>query len=294
MDVKFESGRGITWDDSLYENSEVALTNNYDLGAAEGIISSQVAPYFDGEGIYDETLAPRDILFEYHLISDSNAARDLLIQTLKTAFNPKDKLGLLTLTLGGGILRSIWCIPNGEPYCLPGTARRPTRQIVQVKLRAPRPFFFDPEIKTATLASFSGGLSFPFRTPWTFGTASSTVTITNNGNVPTPVIITFHGDLTNPRVDITNIKDGIETTKFIKAVMTLAAGEVLRIDTSLGQHKVEYIVGSSNTNGFQYLDSESEFFWLMPGDNLISFSSSSAIGASATCSIEYFEQYIGV
>jgi hypothetical protein len=231
---------------------------------------------------------PREILLEYLLSSTSIAGRDAFIQTLKTAFNPKDGLGLLTLGMDGSIDRSIWCVPLGEPECLPAAGRRPFRQLVQVRLRAPWPHFFDPEINTVTLASFAGGLAFPWSTPWTFGTASTTITITNAGNVATPVIVTFNGDITNPRID------NLTTGKYIKATMALAAGEALRINTAPGEHTVEYFHGGLNTNGFQYLDSGSEFFWLEPGDNILSFSSSSALGAGSSCNLEYFDQFVGV
>lgn len=296
MDVKFVSGRSVTWDDSLYPNTELALTNNYDLGKAESRISSVIAPYLDGECYYNQTLAPRDILLEYVIIENTIAARDALVQTIKTAFNPVDGLGLLTLTMADGITKyAIWCIPNGEPQCFAGDGRTREgsgvgtfKQVVQVNLRAPIPFFMNPVPHTVNISTFSGGLAFPFATPWTFGLASSSILLTNAGNVSTPVKITFNGSITNPRID------NITTGKYIKATMTLNSGETLEIDTAQGDHTVDYTVGGTTSNGFQYLDSASEFFLLQPGANLLSFTASTSIGVSASCTIEYYDLYLGV
>lgn len=294
MDVKFVSGRGVTWDDSLYdERTQCALTNNYDLGSVEARPWSTTAAGADGDNYYGATMGAReDIFLEYNLIAASASARDTFIKTLKTAFNPYDGLGTLTITLANGDQRCIFCTVKKEPVCLTGWDNR-TREFqrVQILLKAYYPFWFDPDLYTQTLASFTGGMSFPLTFPMTFGTTNPSVTITNNGNVATPVVITFTGAVTNPRIDLTNSK--YPSGKYIKATMALGAGEYLRINTAQGQHTVSYIVGTTSSNGYAYLDPASEFFMLEPGTNTLSFTQSTAIGSGAACSVEYFEQYIG-
>lgn len=292
MDVKFVSGRGVTWDDTLYTSDQLSLTNNYDLGAPQIRSWTAQPPYCDGENDYGGTIAPRDIFLEYILMTESTIERDDFIRTLKTAFNPYDGLGLLTLTMADLSEYAIWAKPTGEPKCLAGSGRGYNYQFVQIDLRAPYPFFINPALRSSSLSSFTGGISFPLTFPMTFGLATQEATLTNSGNVPTPVIITFIGAITNPRIDLTN--EAYPAGKHLSATMALGSGEVLTINTGQGQHTVRYIHGTTDDNGFQYLDSDSEFFWLEPGENILSFSSSSSIGADASCLIEYYDQYIGV
>jgi hypothetical protein len=289
MFVKFVSGRSVTWDDSLYDPlTELARTNSYNLDAIGAEISDVKGPYIDGRLFYGLTMEPREMMLEYLLMATDEASRDVFIQTVKTAFNPKDGYGLLTVTLGGGVQRAIWCIPKAEPLCMTGAGRRINRQLLQVWLYAPRPFWLDPVMKSATLSTFSGGLCYPWRMPWTFGLASTEANIVNAGNVPTPLVITFHGEIMNPRID------NLTTGQHLAATMTLAEGETLEINTGPGEHRVRYVHGGVEDNGFQYLDSESDFIWFMPGTNQVSFSASSSIGAAASCTIDYFDQYLGV
>lgn len=294
MDVKFVSGRNVTWDDTLYTEDQLTLNNNYDLGSVEARTLSAIGAGSDGEYYYGSTIGTREnIFFEYALMAATPSDRDDFIQTIKTAFNPIDGIGTLTVTLANGDIRAIFCTVVKEPVCLTGWDNRTGElQKIQITLKAWDPFWRDPTLKSYTLASFTGGLHFPIVAPMDFGTTNRSVTIVNNGNVPTPCTITFTGDVTNPRVDIIN--SVYPAGKYIAADMSVNAGEYLRINTAQGQHSVRYIVGTTDSNGFQYLDPASEFFMIEPGSNTISFTQSSAIGASAACAVEYFEQYIGV
>jgi hypothetical protein len=288
MNFKFTSGRGIVFDDSTYTDDELILLDGWDLGTVESLDASRKAPYSDGEGYYGTTLAVREMIIPYVLFADTRAALFTAIRTVKNAFQPKDGLGLMLITLDGGVQRAIWCKPSGEVKTPAGASRGTWYQEVYVNLRAYYPFFIDPIVNVLTVASFTGGLSFPFSTPINFGTASSSITVTNDGDSPTPVVITFTGEITNPRID------NLTTAEYIKAVMALPAGEYLRINTGQGQHTVEYIHGTTNERGNKYLESGSKFFWLEPGDNILSFSSSSSIGAAAMCEILYYNQFLGV
>jgi hypothetical protein len=288
MNFNFTSGRGIVFDDSTYTDDELLLMDTWDLGTVESLDASRKAPYSDGEGYYGTTLAVREMIIPYVLFADSRADLFTAIRTVKNAFQPKDGLGLLLVTLDGGVERAIWCKPTGEVKTPGGASRGTWYQEVYVNLRAYYPFFIDPELKSATLASFSGGLTMPFTTPVSLGIAIQQVTITNSGDSPTPITVTFQGEITNPRID------NLTTGEYIKATMTLGSGEFLRINTGQGQHTVRYIHGTTDERGNKYLDSGSKFFWLEPGSNVLSFSSSSSLGAGSGCVIEYFDQYLGV
>jgi len=292
MDVKFVSERNVTWDDSLYTDAQIALTNNYDLGSIEARPSLGVSSYNHGENYYGQTVGPRDIFLEYILKSTTKAGRDAFIRTIKTAFNPVEGLGLLTLTMEGGIERAIWCSMQKEPVCVIGEGRRQLRQTVQLNLHAPYPFWHNPTVNTVSLASFTGGLHFPLVAPIDFGAADQEVTVTVAGDSPTPCLITFNGALTDPRIDLVN--DKFPDGKYFKAVMSLLAGETLVINTAQGNHTVRYVSGVTDVNGIGYKDPGSSFFWLEPGQNVLSFEQSTAIGASAGCVVQYYDQYSGV
>jgi hypothetical protein len=294
VDIKFTSSRGIVWDDSAYSHDQVSLSNNYDFGSVEARPRSVVTYGADGENYYGSTVGPReDVFFEYNLMGSTRSDIDDLIETFKTSFNPSDGIGTLLVTLANGNMRALPCTVVREPVCLTGWDNRLGElQRIQVTLKAWNPYWLDPDLKSYSLASFTGGMTLPIICPMDFGTTNPSITIINGGNVPSPCVVTFTGAITNPRVDIYNdlYPDGV----YMKAIMDLGAGEYLYVNTAQGNHAVRHIAGTTDTNAYGYWDPLGEFFMIAPGSNTITLTQSTAIGSTAACDVEFWERHIGV
>jgi hypothetical protein len=140
-------------------------------------------------------------------------------------------------------------------------------QKVQLLYTANNPFWY---AETEIIESFQGVdplFLFPFTmsptTPIIFGNVIPSKLATNQGQVQAPVVIEIRGACVNPRIEN-------ETTgEFISFKnLTMDADDVLVIDTTFGQKKVEL----NNENVFNKLDFASTFFNLQIGENSIDFS----------------------
>lgn len=98
---------------------------------------------------------------------------------------------------------------------------------VQFLCSDPRRYALDERMGTVTLPASSGGLEYPLSYPLAYGTSSSgSLTASNAGSVPTPLVATFHGPLSDPILTASTWRLGFN--------ITLADGERLVVDTSEG------------------------------------------------------------
>ena len=157
----------------------------------------------------------------------------------------------------------------------------------EIVLKATIPYWLDNDDNIFTIGGFIGGLHFPLVLPTIFGILGETSTITNYGDVNTPVTIEFNGTATNPKV--TNLT----TNEFIEVETTLLAGEKLVITTEYGNKDVLFFEAGATegVKAFNLINPESTFFDLVVGDNLISFSSDTG---SPLVTIYYKQRYVGV
>jgi hypothetical protein len=166
---------------------------------------------------------------------------------------------------------------------------------VTIDLIAFDPFWY---LYPNTIEYFGAGVPvvFPYVFPWMFPGSDPSKTLTNLGNVPTGVTIQVDGEITNPSISRTYINSsGVSVTETLAFTLTMTAGEVLTITTEFGNKTITLLHDDRtyDTNPFQYLDSGSVFWQMVPGDNLVTVSSS-AIEAGTMTSIEYASRYSGV
>lgn len=154
-------------------------------------------------------------------------------------------------------------------------------QTYQVGFRCPDPFFTTAEA-TQLMTPFTGGFSFPFSFPFSLGTPAATATITITGDTETPVRIVLVGPLVAPKVTNTT------TGEFISILQNIASGETVTIDT-----KLKTITSDINGNIFHWLDTDSTFWYLEPGANIITYITSTSILGSS-CTIYYRNRYTGI
>lgn len=91
----------------------------------------------------------------------------------------------------------------------------------------PRRYALDQRAGTVTLPSSTGGLDYPLTYALDYGTSTSGATTADNvGSMPTPVVATFYGPLSDPIVTASTWELGFN--------ITLADGERLVVDTAEG------------------------------------------------------------
>jgi hypothetical protein len=247
-----------------------------------------VSPYLDGSTPVNTKIEERHISFAIMINAVDLPTLEAQILALTQALNPKSGSGTLVYTQEGGAVYAITCRADNTPN-LSTSVRGPTWQKATIDLIAFSPYWFDPVPVEENLAAFTGGMTSPITFPMTFGTATQQATVTNTGDVAAPCTITIHGAITNPRLD------NLTTGEYISATLTIAEGESLAIKTGPGAPTVRYLHGTSDDNGFQYLSDASTVTLLMEaGDNVLDFSASTSVGATAYCEVSFYPQFSGV
>lgn len=279
----------ITYTNERGQSIKLTNTKPFFLRAIEGTgavgtdVQMQKAPFQDGASYIDTLLEPRYLTLEVVILSENQTELYQYRQQLSEIFNPKFK-------------GTIKYINNNTEKILPVVVEKApvwgkTRLNVQpciISLVAPSPFWLDTFEESYEMAAWIGGLSFPLELPMTFEEAGDQVTISNEGNADTPVIIEFNGPATNPRID------NLTTTKYIRVKRDLLEGEKLVITTKFGNKSVTKVATDGReSNAFHYIDLNSEFWQLQPGDNQIKYSADAG-AEQATVLVRWKNRYIGV
>lgn len=139
----------------------------------------------------------------------------------------------------------------------------------QVSFSCPSPFWQSMEDMSMELATTSGGLRWPLKLPARFALVAATRQhiVSNPGTAVCPVSMEFAGGAINPT--LTNVTTG-ETLRVRRQV---PASATLVIDTTLG-HKRAYLRDNETgaiTDAMGYLDLNSVFWSLQPGDNSVAY-----------------------
>lgn len=114
------------------------------------------------------------------------------------------------------------------------------------------------------------------------------LTIINDGDVDTPIMIEWIGTVLNPQIMNETIG------QYIKVNVELLEGEKLTINTEYGNKTVTKTDAAGNkTNAFGLIDLSSDFFSLIAGENLISYSADTGADES-TLFIHYKNRFVGV
>ncbi|QKS71900.1 phage tail family protein [Paenalkalicoccus suaedae] len=113
--------------------------------------------------------------------------------------------------------------------------------------------------------------------------------VINDGDVGAPVLIEFHGPAENPRIE------NVTTGKFLQVNQSLGINEIMRIETTFGKKSVKFIddTNEEERDVLNWIDPQSEFWILKPGENEIVYTADSDI-QGAIVDIYYFKRYVGV
>lgn len=118
---------------------------------------------------------------------------------------------------------------------------------------------------------------------------SSLIDVYNSGSVETGMLIIFKALSSCSGVKLTNAS----TLEYFEINKTLSAGEVIKINTNVGQKSViGKTVGNTEQNYYQYKTLDSTWLQLQPGDNL--FRVDATPSTALETSIQFANQYLEV
>ena len=273
-------------------NSEEFAINppNYLLLGFEGFelpsmdIQISKAPYQDGKTFIDDIFDERVITLTFALYGDTQQELFDRRININQKFNPRLGPGVLEFNQVDGNTYHIDVITKSINFT---KSVERNYSIAVIQLIAPNPFWYDPAQIQQIMVGFSGGFSFPFIFPINFGQVGTQINVSNSGSVETPVLIYLYGEVVDPV--ITNVT----TDEEIIITRTIDDGDILIINTAFGEKSALILTGGEYVNAFEYVDPDSIFWRLLPGDNTISYSVTSE-GENAQCRVYWYNRFSGV
>ena len=159
----------------------------------------------------------------------------------------------------------------------------PTRSEWQLQLVATDFRLYSESEKSSTITlPVSGGITFPFDFPESFGASSGgSATLTNAGTLATPPTIVFHGPMQNPRLSNDTTGQTMELT------YTLNEGDQITVNM-----QARTMIQGTNTNRMSTKTTTSRFWELAPGANVLSFAATSFDAGYVV--ITFRDAYIGL
>lgn len=241
-------------------------------------LENQKSPNQDGLTYINNTFSSRDISIEGIIISKQNPDEVMEIRRkMQRVLNPK--LGEVTITY---LEKQIRAIVEATPT-FPAAERGLFYQKYLINLICHSPFWFDPYYESSEMSYIMGGIKFNLSLPSKFSNRGFKRKAINSGDVDTPVKIEFIGPATNPSV--TN-----ETTgEVIKVNRELGEKDILTISTEFGKKYVK--INGENT--FHYIDLDSSFWSLVPGENILSYKSNND-SINTRVKVTWKNRYIGL
>lgn len=260
------------------------------IGGPETNLQMQKSPFQDGNTYIDNTLESRPISIEFGIFANDRTELYGLRHKISRIFNSKLGLGTLVFNFGG-LYREINAIVENGPLFPDGEGNETEKfQRGLIDFICPDPFWLSKE-NVEQLTVWEGGLEFPLELPTEFAILSEerSKIIFNEGDVETPIIVVFNGPASAP-IRVENITTG----EFIEVNQGLQSGERLEINTAFGKKRVEKVLeNGERINAFHYIDLQSKFFQLIPGNNLINYSTGEDYERAAV-SITWNNRYVGV
>lgn len=245
----------------------------------------------DGSTYLGNTIDVSDKTIELAIIADSE--EDLISQRNKInkIFNPKLGEGYLIYKDPVKEIKAK-CIIDALPYY---SGVNPRVNKCLISCTANNPFWMDIVESKAEVALWKGDFSFDLEIPEDQGIElghrepSLIVNVFNNGDVECGIRVEFRALATVINPSVINV----DTQDFIKINRTMEAGEIITLDTSFGNKKLESILNGVTTNIFNYIDFSSTFLQLNTGDNLFRYNADQYID-NLEVSIYFTPQYLGV
>ncbi|KEI09292.1 hypothetical protein Z957_05145 [Clostridium sp. K25] len=277
----YENERGQSIEFSVW--SPFFLQKIDGLNGLKNVIYTSKSMGQDGTSFIAQTLDNRYISIQGTILKDKSENVRKIIST----FNPKIKGKLIFENEEAS--KFIDCKIEQLPL-LP-QEHRPS---FLVRLLCPNPFWQEQELKKE-IALWKGDFHFPLVIPNQKGIImghrepSLIVNIFNKSDIESPMRIEFRARATLENPSLFNVN----TREFIKINKQLKAGETITINTAYGNKKIIASLNGIHTNAFNYIDEDSTFLQLYPGDNVFRYNADKNID-NLEVSIYYTPQYLGV
>lgn len=246
------------------------------LGGGPGYnIQTSRGAYQDGSAVQDVRLTPRNLMIKFLITSTDRVGVETKRKKIASAFNTRYGSGTLIWTQEDGSRYGLRCRTQSDsPQFLSGRrSQGRVWQIVVVDLIAPDPCWYDADAEVRSLSSNTGGVSFPVSFPASFGVAGSTLGIINSGDISSPIQVEIPGPCTNPNLE------NLTTGEILSLTLVVEDGETVVIDTTYGALYCRVRSSSGiESNAMQYLTSESTFWQIIPGENIVTYTSASGSG----------------
>lgn len=248
------------------------------VGEVPVVIESQKAPRQDGSTYIDNTLGERVLNIEGMILCDSKSL-PLARRQLQKVLNPK--LEEVIITYGG---KEIGAIAESTPFFPGGRGSKgPRYQKFLLYLLCSDPLWRDPFFEGRDMSYLMGGLRFQLFLPSAFSFRGFSRKAVNEGDVAAPVEIEFKGPAVNPTVS------NLTTGEFIKVNRGLGETDILSISTAFGKKHVHI----NGENAFHYIDLESAFWQLQPGENVLSYESNND-SVKTKVLVKWKNRYVGL
>lgn len=287
-------GTAITFSED--DSAPYKLLLKYD-GFSETPVSHKTvsAPGQHGADNINSLATARSVTFDIAIQASTVATQKTLVTALAGALNPLGGAGRLEYANDDGNTYILYCKGNpGLTLWQSDAGKTQTIQIATVNLIAYDPFWYSGAPHQLAL-SISGTDFFPLEFPFTFPNSSPTDTATNAGSFETPVTITLNGPITNPALTRTALEDGVSTTRTFSMTIVIDTDEKVVITTGKGNQTCTYTDDGGTENlGEPYVDLDSEYWVLEPGDNVIALTCDSSGDHADLCLIEWSDKYVGV
>lgn len=234
------------------------------IGNVPVTIESQKAPKQDGSTYIDNMLENRAISIEGMIITRNNPKEVLEARRkMQRVLNPK--LGEVTIAYHyEEQVKEIKAIAETTPIFPSGEGSKGLYyQKYLLNLLCHQPFWLNTYYENREMSYLMGGLKFKLSLPTSFSSRGFKRKAINEGDVSTPVEMEFKGPATNPTV--TNLTTG----EFIKVNRELGEEDVLTVSTAFGEKYVRI----NGENAFHYINLNSVFWQLVPGENILSYQS---------------------
>lgn len=263
-------------------------TYDYDgFGIGEFQHTTVAPPQLHGEYWYGTRMEAKILTVEFGFTGDGVVERQGSRRIAVNVFNPLLGPGTLRIDQANGVSREITCI-LAESMSLPSSEFVGTghyRTLVRFKSHG-IPAFVDPTVNeyAFNFAVVPGTFIFPFTLPVVFAQSGfgSAPTITNEGDIDTPVRIEMTGPFINPIFRNATTGRTIELAGF-----TVGVGQQLVIDTAPDR----YVLTLDGIDVWQYAVS-ADMWGLAPGDNNLVFDVGGTT-AGTLGTIKWYTRYLG-
>ncbi len=244
----------------------------------------------DGDTLVGTRIESRDIDISGFFRTRSHDGAREARQKLARVLNPQ--LSATLLYQYGSFKRLIPCRAVNAPEIT-----KPAGSIYtafSVQLACLNPFWRDEAESRDDIAAWIGGLEFPVELTTAgnivgYRQPSLIVNVFNGGDVSTGIRVEFRalGDVERP------LLSHVDTQEFIRLNMLLHNGDVLTMSTGYGDKWARLNRGGLQTDALHFVDVDSTFLKLFPGDNLIRYDADEGL-SNLEVSIYHTNLYLGV